>query len=193
MVSKQLIIIPGILASLFLLSSQAIADSSMPSPNQYWGISFSKGEHERHDGTTGDTGNINIKAGYDFLPFLSAEVHLGGSVGEMFGSNTSSTNTSSMRYVAGFVRGNLPIKQSVNIYGLLGGAFVDVTHKNTLLNTYHGYDFTEPAIGVGIELYGNTRTAFTIEYMSYGLDETYTTLGVGLVHHFNWAGFRSNK
>ncbi len=177
-----------ILASLFLLSSQVIADSSMPNPNHYWGIDISKGEYTRHDGTIGDTTNLNLKFGYDFLPFLGVEVHLGGSAAEMFGSSTSST--SSMRYVAGFVRGNLPIKQHVNLYGLLGAAFVDVTHKNTLIDSNHGYDFTEPAVGVGLELYGNQKTAFIIEYMSYGLDDTYTTFGIGVVHHFDWPGLR---
>lgn len=190
MFSNRQVILASIFVSLFLFSSQAIADPSMPNPDHYWGISAAKGEYTRHDGTIGDTGNINLKFGYDFLPFLSAEVHLGGSVGEMFGSSTTSTNTSSMRYLAGFVRGNLPIKQHINIYGLLGGTFVDVSHKNTLLSSNHGYDFTEPAIGVGLELYGNAKTAFTVEFMSYGLDDTYTTFGVGLVHHFNWPGIR---
>lgn len=158
------------LVGLILLSSQVVADSSMPNPNQYFGVTISVAEIEPDNGVTDDEiANINLKAGYDFFKFLSVEVHLGGS-GDVY-------------YTGGFLRGNLPLNR-INLYGLAGAAYVDDSDNK------FGDSYFEPAFGIGIELYGNDTTALTAEYIQYGFDDVYSMIGVGLVHHFDWPAIR---
>ena len=166
------------LTALILLSSQAVADSSMPNPNQYFGIAAGQADIEP-DSSVGFDGvtDIKLKAGYDFSKFFSIEVHLGG-------AGLISDKDPDLFYTGGFVRGNLPLNSRVNLYGLAGGVYLDDS------DNVFGDSYAEPAIGVGIELYGSDETAIMLEYVQYGLDDVYKTIGVGLAHHFDWPGIR---
>ena len=106
---------------------------------------------------------------------MGVEVHLGaGGVAKgiyLFNEGPS------VMYTGGFFRGNLPLN-NINLYGLAGAAYVNDTRN------LYGDDYLEPSIGLGIELFGNPSTAVSFEYVRYGFDDVYETLGVGLVHHF---------
>lgn len=162
----------AIAAALILAPSAALAEKT----GQYWGLSVDNAKLEAPDnGREGYATNIGLHAGYHFGDFVGAEVQLGGSPAGGIGDPY---------YGAAFGRFNLPFEDA-NVYLLAGAAAVS-------------YDDGPPddresevdlAGGVGVELYGNERTAVRFEYTNLA-DGTYQKLGVGFVHYFDWPAFR---
>ena len=153
--------------SLLLMSTTVFADS----PRQYFGIFLSDAQLDPDKGNNVDYGNLNIKLGYDLSSYFGVELHAGTNV------STDNEEAGDVAYGAGFLRLDLPYK-FVNLYGLLGYSAINADSIKDSIS--------DAAYGVGIELYGNDTTAFSIEYMQYGIDDIYKTFGVGIVHHFNW-------
>jgi len=156
-------------ASVLLMSANVFADS----PRSYFGLFYSDAQFDPDKGASTDYSNLNIKLGYDVSSFLGAELHAGTNV------STDNDKASDTNYVAAFLRADLPYK-FVNLYGLVG--YGAVTADTPSFDD----SVSDLAYGVGIEMYANDTTAFSIEYMQYGIDDAYKTLGVGIVHHFNW-------
>ncbi|MGF1548423.1 MAG: outer membrane beta-barrel protein [Thiotrichales bacterium] len=146
-------------------------------PRQYFGIFGSDAQFVPDKGPKQDAGNLGGKLGFDFNKFVAVEGHAGLTL------NDSHLSSPEVTYLAGFVRANLPLER-INIYGLLGVGFVDANFAQVK------GDFTDLAVGAGIEFYGTENTALGIEYLQYGLDDKYKTVGLGIVHHFNWPKLR---
>jgi hypothetical protein len=156
------------------MSANVFADS----PRQYFGIFLSDAQFDPDKGSNTDYGNLNIKFGYDLTSFLGVELQAGTNV------STDNDKAGDTNYAAGFIRGDLPYK-FVNLYGLVG--YGTVTADTPSFDD----SVSDLAYGVGLELYGTDTTAFSIEYMQYGVDDIYKTFGVGIVHHFNWPRLHS--
>ncbi len=148
-------------------------------PRQYFGIFGSDAQFAPDRGPKQDAGNLGGKLGFDFSKFVAVEGHAGFNLNEDDGG----LGSPEVSYLGGFVRANLPLER-INIYGLLGVGFVDADFAEVK------GDFTDLALGAGVEFYGTENTALGIEYMQYGLDDTYRTVGLGIVHHFNWPKLR---
>ncbi len=155
------------------------AASADAQPPQYFGIFGSDARIQPNEGGRGDTSNLNLKLGYGFNDFLGMEFHLGRD----FKRDRADTEDG-VQYFAALVRGNLPFER-INVYGLLGIASVNADFANI------DGSYTNGSVGVGVELYGNQRTAIGLEWMQYGFDDRYRTAGIGLVHHFDWPHFSS--
>lgn len=164
-----------IISTLVLAGTCTAADQ----PPWYFGLFYNDAQFSPADGKKGDLNNINLKLGYDFSPFWGVEAHGGkdvsGDGGDLEGSGVA--------YLAVLARGNLPLNR-INIYGLLGPTFVSADFSDV------DGSYTNLAAGVGVELYGSKNTAVGLEFIQYGFDDKYKTFGVGIVHHFNWPGFR---
>lgn len=160
---------------LTLLSVQAFAEP----PRQYFGVHYSDAQFRPDKGGSVDTLNINAKLGYVVNKYMGAELHVGTDVS----NDSGSLEANSFQYFAALARGNLPFHR-VNVYGLLGLASVNADVRNI------DGSYTGASLGAGIELYGTEATAFSIEYMQYGFEDVYRTLGVGIIHHFDWPSFR---
>lgn len=156
-------------ASVLLMSANVFADS----PRPYFGISISDAQFAAENGAKNDYTDLKFKLGYEINHHFYNEFHIGTNV------STDSDEMSEVTYIAGLIRGNLPLK-NINIYWLLGlgGVFADTP---TFDDSY-----ADVAAGFGVELFGTDTTALSLEYMQYGIDDAYKTLGVGIVHHFNW-------
>ncbi len=161
------------LSLLLLLTGQAwAADAS----RQYFGLSGSDAQFDPASGQTEDAGNVNAKLGYFVNPYVSVELHMGMTVT----TESSSVDDPGLGYVAPMLRLNLPYEQ-VNVYSLFGIASV----RGKFPGNYDD-NYSDVAFGVGMELYGTRNTALTLEYMRYGVDDTYKTFGLGIVHYFDW-------
>ena len=161
--------------ALTLSGGAAMADSQ---PLQYFGVFGGDARIQPDEGGRGNTSNLNFKLGYSFSDFLGVELH----IGRDFSRDRADTEDG-VQYAAALVRGNLPFDR-INVYGLLGLASVNADFANI------DGSYTNGSVGVGVELYGNERTALGIELMQYGFQDRYRTAGVGLVHHFDWPRFR---
>jgi len=155
--------------SLLLMSANVLADS----PRSYFGIFYSDAQFDPDKGASSDYSNLNFKLGYDVSSYLGAELHLGTNV------STDSDRASDATYAAALIRGDIPLKH-VNLYGLVGFGSVKAD------TPFFDDSYSDLAYGFGIEMFGTESTAFSIEYMQYGVDDIYKTLGVGIVHHFDW-------
>ena len=156
-----------------LMSSTAWAAQGA---RQYLGFSGSDAQFNPAVGQTEDLGNVNAKLGYQVNSFVGAELHLGMSVS----TESSNVDSPTLGYVAPMLRFNLPYER-VNIYSLFGV----VSARGDFPGNYED-SFSDFSMGAGIELYGSKRTAISLEYMRYGIDDTYKTFGLGLVHYFEW-------
>jgi hypothetical protein len=163
-----------LLALLLLLlpGTAVIADQS----RQYFGVVGSDAQFDPDKGKTEDLGDLRVKLGYVVNRFVGVELHMGGAVS---GDNDTSSDQK-LGYVAPLLRATLPFNR-VNLYGLLGLASV----RGEFAGDYDDH-YSDIAFGAGIELYGTRNTALTFEYMRYGIDDIYKTMGVGIVHYFEW-------
>ena len=156
-------------ASILLMSANVFADS----PRSYFGIFISDAQFDPDKGANTDFVNLNFKLGYDLSSYLGAELRVGSN------ATTDNNKVSDTSYAAALVRGDIPLKH-VNLYGLVG--FGAVTADTPSFDD----SYSDLAYGLGIEMFGTKNTAFSIEYVQYGVDDIYKTLGVGIVHHFDW-------
>jgi len=156
-----------------LLTSPAWAADGM---RQYFALSGSDAQFDPDGGQSEDAGNVNAKLGYFINAYVGVELHMGMTVT----TEASSVDDPGLGYVAPMLRFNLPYER-VNVYSLFGLASVRAEFPGNYDDSY-----SDVAFGAGIELYGTKRTALSLEYMRYGMDDTYKTFGLGLVHYFDW-------
>ncbi len=164
------------LAMLLVISAPLTAQT----PRNYFGVFFNDAQLEASSGEEIDGGNLGGKLGYTINRWLGAEAHAGA---DFFNDNDDFNHTE-VGYVAAFMRLNLPYER-INIFGLAGLASV----KGDYGSQYDDH-FTDGAFGLGVELFGTKRTALSIQFMQYGIDDRYKSFGLGIVHHFDWPAYR---
>lgn len=169
--------------AIALLTLLLTGTSWAEAPRQYFGLSGSDALFVPENGQKEDLGNINAKLGYQVNSFVGVELHMGQSV------STSSTNIDnpSLGYVSPMLRLTLPYDR-VNIYSLFGLASVRADLPSNANDNYSDF-----SMGLGLELYSSKRTALSLEYMRYGVDDTYKTFGLGVVHYFEWPSVRNPR
>ncbi len=161
------------LLALTLITGSALADSKF-----YWGANLASSEFDSETGFSLDTTGIGLKFGREFGDYIDVEAHLG------FGSdNSEDLGDPELTYGGAFVKFNLPFEK-VSLYVMGGATKVDID-----TNTVSGDD-EEPGIGGGLELYGGENTAFVIEFMRYGDDNSVDSVSFGIVHRFNFPRLR---
>jgi len=163
---------------LFLFASFCGTALAETQPPRYFGLFGGDARIKPDEGGRGATNNFNFKFGRAFSDFWGVEAHLGKDF-----SRERSVGKDGVRYVAVLARGNLPLER-INVYGLAGVTSVDADVANI------NGAYTGPALGIGIELFGSYRTAVGLEFMQYGVEDRYSTVSLGVVHHFEWPRFR---
>ncbi len=143
---------------------------------QYFGFSGSDAQFVPQTGAKEDAGNVNAKLGYFVNQYMAVELHMGMVVT----ADSNSVDDPSLGYVSPLLRFNLPYER-VNLYSLFGLASVRGKFPGNFDDSY-----SDIAFGFGMELYGSRTTALTLEYMRYGVDDSYKTFGLGIVHYFDW-------
>jgi hypothetical protein len=138
-------------------------------------MSISDSELTAPNGLGADGTDLGVHVGYHFGDFAGAELRVGGS---------STDNAEEVYYTAAFGRFNLPFEQ-VNVYLLAGAAAVSFNQGPPKERENE----TDLAGGIGVELFGNERTAVRFEYTNLA-DDTYEKVGLGFVHYFDWPAFR---
>lgn len=180
----RIAVLGAILPFLFIVKAHAQA------PKNYLGIQIDRSEFDQERVKNFKNNNIKLKLGREIIDFLAIEGHAAITTDE---AQEVPFKVDSMNYLGVFVRGNLPFER-VTVYGLAGIGRLDVNSSgaNGLLNG----NKTSFAFGVGVEIYGNETTAVGLEYMRYidsevnGRDLNFDTIGIGLIHHFNFPSFR---
>lgn len=161
-----------------LLAAPVLAHAEQP--NLYWGVSLGNYTIDQRDagGSSEDTTDFGGRLGYHFGDFIGIEARAGVDTGGFSGDNDTDTE-----YVGLFGRFDLPFEKT-NVYLLLGASEVRVDGEEVDSDEYDSV-----AGGIGIELYGNERSALTLEYMTYS-DDAYSGLSLGYKRHFNVPSFR---
>ncbi len=143
---------------------------------QYFGFSGGDARFVPQAGATEDAGNVNAKLGYLINQYIAVELHMGRTVTV----DNSSVDDPGLGYVSPLLRFNLPFERA-NLYSLFGLASVRGDFPGNFDDSY-----SDVAFGFGMELYGSRTTALMLEYMRYGVDDSYKTFGLGIVHYFDW-------
>ncbi len=169
--------------AIALLSLLLTSTSWAEAPRQYFGISGSDALFVPENGQKEDLGNINAKLGYQVNNFVGVELHLGQSIS----TDSSNVDSPSLGYVSPMLRLTLPYDR-VNLYSLFGLASVRGDFPGNYDDSYSDF-----SMGLGLELYGSKRTALSLEYMRYGVDDSYKTFGLGVVHYFEWPRVRNPR
>jgi hypothetical protein len=143
----------------------------------YWAVSLGQFEFTDVNDNVFDTTNLGVQGGYQFLPWLGAELRYGGQAA----SSDNALDSTAINYGGGFVRFDVPYKRT-NVYVVAGVGGVGYEDAD-------GNSDSDAALagGVGVELYGTQQSAVKLEFMSYsGDDVEYRGVSLGFVHHFNW-------
>ena len=149
-------------------------------PAKYWGLSIGDAEVTDSNDNSADATNIGLHLGYHFTDWIGIELQAGDAVGGVSGNRRSEDT----RYVGGFARFDLPFERT-NLFVLLGGSAVELDEGPPAnMESESGVSG-----GIGLELFGNERTAVRLEYVSHA-DQTYEMLSLGFTHHFDWPSFR---
>lgn len=123
--------------------------------------------------------NFGVKFGREIVSFLSVEAHAG----------LNDKGPSEVYYGGIYARAQLPFER-LNIYALVGGTFVDYELETPAPNRPLEDDEVQFSYGVGIDFFGNDSTALYLQAMRYGDDIDYRVYSVGIVHRFDFPGFR---
>ena len=177
--SKKFLPLSTILLLLFSLPSYAA--------NGYAGLSVGDANYQE-SGTSLDVLSLTARLGLRLNRFIEFETRLATS-----SSASNGTNDFQLVYLAGaYAKLNLlsPASSHFSAYIIGGGTYVRARH-GTSLNPVTDTD-SSGAYGLGIDLFGNERTALNLEWMRYGEgkigtannDYTFDILSIGLVHHF---------
>jgi hypothetical protein len=145
----------------------------------YYGLGWAGADFELASGQEITSHGPHFKLGRELGRFLSIETHLGLSADD----TNNLLGDPEIMYGAAFVRLNLPFEK-INLY-VMGGA-------STVKYNFSGLEDTESeaAGGFGLDLFANERTALTIEFMRYGVDNTLDITSIGFMHRFEFPGLR---
>ena len=150
-------------------------------PGQYWGLSIGDAYVTDDGGDEIGATNAGLHVGYKFFDFVGAELQVGGAGS---GKKVGGRDSRDTYYAGAFARLDLPLER-INLFVLAGAASVryDEGPPDDVV------DESGAAGGLGIELFGNDRTALRLEYMNY-VDTPYEHISLGFVHHFDWPSLR---
>ena len=196
-------------ALLFLLfpvhsySAESVFQDDITEKRFYWGLHAGQEADSEFD-----VGMLTF--GYDFDDWISTELHLGKSnTLNLTGVGNDFFNVKANFISALFLRFNMRFEK-INWY-LLGGYGktefeADFSIGNTLASLSgffpsgglptsgsESVDFSGPAYGFGVEIYGTPNSALTLSWIRYfedsvgGLDVDFTTTNIGFVYHFDWS------
>lgn len=165
------------IAALMLASAAPLAAYELP--EWHVGVHYADSQFRPDKGSDENVNDLNFKLGKQLNPNISLEAHFGTDVASD-GDNEGDGAT----YLAAFARKDIKLER-INIFGLLGVAVGTADYGSNFDDT-----FGDIAFGGGIELFGSYRTALSMQYTQYGTKDSYKTIGVGLVHYFDWSDIR---
>lgn len=97
--------------------------------------------------------NVRIKGGFYITDNIAAEVHV-------LTAGTTDGGIKVDQGLAGFIRGELPVSDSINVYGLLGYGSADVSGAATKSNSSVAY-------GAGMEFRLADNVGINVDYTQY--------------------------
>lgn len=179
----------SIFCSFPLVSNAEIfADSSGISGKSYFGVHYSFLNYEREGGFDAQHQALGLRVGHEFIDYLGVEGQFLGGLrdddiaGYRFGVD----------YLAGaYVRGNMFLWDSrARLYGLLGMAYGKSSGSQFGIST--SSTDTGLSYGMGVEFYGDSRNAVSLELMRYldgednGVNFDIDAFNIGYIHRFDF-------
>ncbi|MET0026977.1 MAG: outer membrane beta-barrel protein [Candidatus Thiodiazotropha sp.] len=173
----------GLLFSSMLAQAEIFADGTGYEGDNYFGVMVASPRFEFDD--SGDefrgTGMF-ARAGREFFKYAAVEGHFG-----IFSSDTVDGENYQIEYMASlFGRGNIFLfDDRARAYALAGMTYFagDVPGWNSVSETSFSY-------GLGVELYGGSRDAVSLEWIRYAdedihnQDYTIESVNLGYIHRF---------
>lgn len=166
-------------AALLLCSAAPLAAYDLP--DWHAGVHYADAQFSPDGAGEENVNDLNFKLGMAINPGLSVEAHFGTDVASDSENNDSGDGAT---YLAAFARKDIRLER-VNFFGLLGAAAGNADYGNNFDDSFAGLAF-----GAGVELFGSPRTAVSLQFVQYGTDDSYKTIGAGLVHYFEWSDIR---
>lgn len=142
--------------------------------NYYLGLLVSNSDIEGETGAGQDMSTINATFGYVFPKSLSLEARFGA------GSDDSNSlfEDAVTNYAAGMLRYHYTWSNNIMGYASVGVAAR--SHSNVV----EADSQSGAAVAIGVNLFGNERTALNIEYFYLGGTESIASIGIGFHHYF---------
>jgi opacity protein-like surface antigen len=174
--------------SFFPLASQGeiFADSSGISGNGYVGIHYSGLRYEEDTSFKAHQPGAIFRVGYEIGDYLGVEGQLGSGLHD---DNINGVSIGVDYLASIYLRGSIFLwDPQARLYGLVGVTRGKVTAKAFGLSS--SLTDTEMSYGIGVELYGNSRNAFSLEFMRYldgednGVNYTVDAFNIGYIHRF---------
>ncbi|TDY02431.1 porin family protein [Thiohalophilus thiocyanatoxydans] len=157
----------------------------------YIGIGHHWGDYKNENEVKSDPTGLKLTIGKYLLPVIAIEAHFLKGIGSDAIKVSGLDNGSQMeldRAESLFLRGDLPLAERVNLYGLAGYS------TGRLDAAGGGYDVTDKAdgvsYGVGLEIVGQNNSYISAEYIQYldesdnGVDFEYKGVNVNLGMRF---------
>lgn len=163
-----------VLAAALTLSC-ALPLAAEPLSEWHFGITYSDARFTAGNQGSADVNNLNLKIGKQKTALTSWEVHFGTDV-----ASDDDDAGEGVTYLAAVLRRDIELKQT-RLYGMLGLAAGTADYGDN-----YDKEFAGLALGLGIELFGSPQTALNAEYLMYGAEDNYKTIGLGITHYFDW-------
>lgn len=142
----------------------------------YYGLEIGNGKYDASNTVEDTMLDVGGAVGLRILPFLSVEARLG------VGSNDDSSLVGDSEVVRG--AGLLKLDYvGNNVIAYIAGGVGAVNSDRAGVK----FDDDGVVVGVGVELFGNERTALSISYTNYERDKAkldYTVANIGFRHYF---------
>jgi hypothetical protein len=172
----------SLLFSSVLAQAEVFADGSGIEKSNYVGVMVASPQYQ--DESHGDFRGpgLIVRGGRDFFKYFAVEGHLG-----VFSGDEVDNNSYKIDYMASlFARGNIYLfDDRARAYLMLGG-----TYFSADLPRFKSENDSSLAYGLGLELYGNSRNALTLEYVRYAdsdihnVDYDINSFSLGYLHRF---------
>ncbi len=173
-----------LLVSMFVpLSASAQDYEGQP---LYWGLAITPMQYDDAVGAleTFDLVGVTGRLGLDFGRYLGVEAQAGTTSSDENLLAGTDFDLGVDNFVSGYLRLNIPIERG-RLYALAGWTAVEFAADANQFSIDDDYQ-EDLSWGLGVELYGNERTALDINYIRY-LDEDETVLegvSLGFVRRF---------
>ncbi|MET0072390.1 MAG: porin family protein [Candidatus Thiodiazotropha sp.] len=177
----------SVIAGCLLLSAVAQAEEAVQGAGiegyRYLGAMVSSPQYKEDDSNVDfRSAGLLVRGGIELNELLAVEGHFG-----IFGEDVVDEGSFQIEYLASiYARGNIPlIGQRIRLYGLAG-----LTHFSGDVPGFRNVDETGLGYGVGIELYGDERTALTLEWLRHAVgdihnvDYTLESASLGFLYRF---------
>ncbi|MET0088977.1 MAG: hypothetical protein ABW068_02980 [Candidatus Thiodiazotropha sp.] len=172
----------GLLFSSMLAQAEIFADGTGYEGDNYFGVMVASPRFEFDD--SGDefrgTGMF-VRAGREFFKYAAVEGHFG-----IFSADTVDDEDYQIEYMASvFGRGNIFLfDDRARAYALAG-----LTYFSADVPGYNASEYSM-SYGLGVELYGDSRNAVSLEWIRYADEEihnhdyTIESVNLGYIHRF---------